>query len=169
MLTGASSTNFPSCGTPHSCPFRLSLLGQQPSLPWVHSQNPMFQHSAAPPHQQTHVSGWGIQGYGMDHPCRSYSVLPDLPTSEGASVSAYTSPAFQFSSRGAGLILFPLFFFLSFILLSCVGIFLIFLGVQGPLLLFSRCSVRTAQFVDTFLMHLWGEVNSIFFNSTILT
>ena len=27
-------------------------------------------------HWQTHVSGWGAQGRGKDHLCRSHSVLP---------------------------------------------------------------------------------------------
>ena len=39
---------------------------------------------------------------------------------------------------------FPLFFFfLSFILPSCMEIFLVILGVQGLLLQFSRCSVKS--------------------------
>lgn len=37
----------------------------------------------------------------------------------------------------------PISSFLSFILFGCVGIFLVFLGVQRVLLVFSRCSVRT--------------------------
>ena len=56
-------------------------------------------------------------------------------------------PLLSFSSppRGAGLVLLPLFFLfllLSFILPSYIGIFLVFLGVPGPLLVFIRCSVR---------------------------
>ena len=36
--------------------------------------------------------------------------------------------------------------------------------------MFSRYSVRIVPFVDVFLMHLWGEVNSMSsYTSTILT
>ena len=50
-----------------------------------------------------------------------------------------------------------------------VGIFLVLLGVQGPLLAFSRCCVGTASRVDVFLIHLWGERNSMSsYSSTIL-
>ena len=49
----------------------------------------------------------------------------------------------------------------SFILPGYTGIFLVLLGVRGLLLMFNRCSVRVVPFVDVFLMHLWGEVNSM--------
>ena len=56
-------------------------------------------------------------------------------------------------SRGAGSVSLP--FFLSFILPGCAGIFLVLLAIWGPLLVFSRCSVRTVSFVDVFLMYFW--------------
>ena len=40
MVAQASSANFPSCGAPYSCPFRLSLHSQQLSPPWVCLANP---------------------------------------------------------------------------------------------------------------------------------
>ena len=39
------------------------------SKPYVPASSPR-------PHQQTHNSGWGMQGCVMDHQCRSHSVLP---------------------------------------------------------------------------------------------
>ena len=65
--------------------------------------------------------------------------------------------------------LFPLSFFLSFILPGWVGIFLLLLGVQGFLLVFSRCSVRTVPVADVSLAYVWGEANSSSFYSVILT
>ena len=59
---------------------------------------------------------------------------------------------------------------LSFVLPGYVGIFLVLLGVQGPLLVFSRCSVRIVPFVDVFLTHLRGEMNSTSsYSSTIVS
>ena len=70
-------------------------------------------------------------------------------------------PAYLLSSS------FPL---LCFILSCYAGIFLVLSGVCGPLLEFSRCSVRIILYVNVFLMHLWGEVNCMSFYSTpILT
>ena len=80
-------------------------------------------------HQRTLISGWAMQGCGMDHLCRSHSVLPatdwllssppsprsspsvpDLPVGEGASPDVGTSPHLQFPARGAGPVLLPLLF-----------------------------------------------------------
>ena len=46
------------------------------------------------------------------------------------------------------------------ILPSYAGIFIVLSGVQGLLLVFSRCSVRIVASIDVFLMHLWREINS---------
>ena len=120
MAAWASSTNIPSCGAPYSHPFTMSLNSQQLSPSWVHSPNPMFQHPSPPLHQQTHDSGWGMQGCSMYHLCRSYSVLPatdqmlhshsspqsflsvpvDLPATEGASLRGGTSPLLQLPTPG---------------------------------------------------------------------
>ena len=144
------------------------------------------------PQYQTHISGWGVQGCGMDPQWRSYTVLPatdrllqcplspqifhsvpaDLPASEGAFLSVGTSPLLQVPPkrcRSHPVFSFLLFFFPFFILPGCLGIFLVLLGVQGPLLVFSRCSVRIVPFVDVVLMYLWGEVNSTSSYSAILT
>ena len=122
-------------------------------------------------------------GLGLTGLCRSHFVLPatdwllgspprprgspfvpaDLPTSEGAfpGVGLFLT----FSSPPGGQVLsgflsscFSL--LLSFILPGYMGILLVFLGVRGPLLMFSRCSVRIVPFVDVFLMCLLGEMNS---------
>ena len=62
MVSRAFSANFPSCGAPYSCPFRLSFHSQQLSAPWVHAPSPTFQHPAPPPQQETHDSGWVHRG-----------------------------------------------------------------------------------------------------------
>lgn len=42
-------------------------------------------------------------------------------------------------------------------------------GVWGPLLIFSRCSIRTFPFVDVFLMHLWEKMSCMFCCSALLS
>ena len=134
-------------------------------------------------HWQTHVSSWDMQSCDLDPLCRSHSVLPatdwllhsplrsqsspsvpaDLPAGEGASPDAGTCSLLQLPPRGVGPVLLPLlsFFPSSFFHLTWLcGIFLVFLDVQGPLLMFSRFSVIIVPFVDVFLMHLWGKLNS---------
>ena len=65
-----------------------------------------------------------------------------FPCCEWAFLRHFSSS--QFPTRHAGPFPFPLFFFfLSFILPSCMEIFLVMLGVQGLLLQFSRCSVKS--------------------------
>ena len=109
-----------------------------------------------------------MQGYDRDHRHRSHSVLPvsnellgsfsspwsssslsaDLPTSDQASPDVGTSPKLQFLHRVA----VPFYFFSSFsrllyfVLPSYAGIYLVLLGVWGPLLMFSRCFLRTLSF-----------------------
>ena len=81
-------------------------------------------------------------------------------------------PLLQLSPMGTAPILLPLLFLFPsfFILPGYMGIFLVLLGVRGPLLVFSRCSVRIVPFVDVVSMHLWGEMNSMSsYSSTILT
>ena len=53
---------------------------------------------------------------------------------------------------------FPFFFF--FVLCGYIEIFLVLLGIWGPLLVLSRWSVRIIPFVDVFLVHLCGEMLS---------
>lgn len=57
--------------------------------------------------------------------------------------------------------LYSCLFHLSFICL-------VLLGVWGLLLVFGRCSMRTAPFIDVFLMYLWEEMRSMTNNSAIL-
>ena len=105
-------------------------------------------------HWQTHVSGWGMQSCGSNL-CRFHSVLTpqtgccavlqalkavlaDLPTSKRAFLHAETSSFLQLPPGAQVPIHFPSFSFsllLSFVLPSYVGIFLVPLGVWGPLLL----------------------------------
>ena len=53
-----------------SLPTAVPSLGPL-SKPHFPARNP-------PPHQETHNSGWGIQGCGMDHVHQSHSVLPSI-------------------------------------------------------------------------------------------
>ena len=138
------------------------------SKPHVPAPNPC-------PHQRTHVLGWGTQGFGMDHVHRSQSVLPAIDWSlysppiapEAPLVSQLISllvrglprmqePLLSFSIPPPGAYI-PSHFLsssfsllLSFILPGYMGIFRVFLGVRGPLLVFSQCSVRIVPFVDVF-------------------
>ena len=64
------------------------------------------------------------------------------------------------------LLLLPL--FLHSVLPGHLGIFFVLSSVQGLWLVFSWCPVRTVPSVDVFLMHLWGEMNSLSYFSAIL-
>ena len=96
----------PSFWAPHSHPLRVSPCSQQQSSPWVCSPNPMFQHPPSRPHKQTPISGWGTQGCGTDHLCRSHSaphttdhvLYSPLGPQSSPSVSTYL-----LSSEGASL------------------------------------------------------------------
>ena len=135
-----------------------------------------------------------MQGCGTDHLCRSHSVLP---ATDGLLHSPLIAPETPLLSqlislpvRGLPQVWEPLVSFssplgvqvlscflsssfsllLSFILPGYVEIFLVLSGVQGPLLVYCSCSVRLVPFVDVFLMHLWGEMNSTSsYFSSILT
>ena len=139
-----------------------------------------------PLHQETHDAGWGVQGCGTGHVHSSYSVLPStdhllrsppIPW-RSLSVPADFPPVRGFSECGdlpspsaphQGCWSLPDSSFLSFILPSGEGTFLVLLGVRSLPLMFSRCSVRTVPFVDVLLTYLWGETNSASSYSTILT
>ena len=104
-------------------------------------------------------------------PPRPPYVPADLCMGERTSLNGGTSPYLQLPTRSAvpSYFLSSSFSLLPFILPGYVGIFLVLLGVQGPLLAFSRCCVGTASRVDVFLIHLWGERNSMSsYSSTIL-
>ena len=76
----ASSTNSLSCGSPHSHPFRLSLQLSFRTPTALLSLGLLFKsHFPAPklpPYQETHGSGWGMPGCGMNHKHTSYTVQP---------------------------------------------------------------------------------------------
>ena len=53
-----------------------SVSSQAMSLPFLGLlSNPVFQHLVPVCTSLTPVSGWGMQGYGTDHLCRSHSIL----------------------------------------------------------------------------------------------
>ena len=150
-------------GAPHSYPLWPSPHSQHHSPSWVCSPIPVFQHLVPVCTSLTPVSGWGMQGYGTDHLCRSHSILhatdhflryPPAPPSS-FSVQLIPHVLRDFSQTGTSLhiqpiasytglvhlpflLLFPPFF----ISLSYVGMFLALLGVKGPLLVFTRYSVN---------------------------
>ena len=115
-----------------------------------------------PPLQQAiQGSSWDAQGCSIDHARSSYLALPstdhplwrppwippkslsvpaDISTIGGGFPNVGTSLHLQHPS--ALFIGFLFSFFLSFLLLSCQGIFLVLLGVPSFLLVFSRCSVN---------------------------
>ena len=177
--------DFPVCGAPYSrrCCFTATAV---PSLGLL--SKPHFPAPSPALYQETHNSGWSVQGSSTDHEHSSLSCRPQtsccvpldherspsvpvaFPTGRVLLWVAGTSPHLQLPTRSAGPFPFPLFFlfFLSFILPSCMGTFIVLLGVQDLPLVFSRCFVRI-PFVDVFLMHLCGDVNSTFSYSAILT
>ena len=113
-----------------------------------------------PPLQQAiQGSSWDTQGCSIDHarsshlalpstdhplwhppwiPQKSFSVPADISTIGG--VFQVWGPPFTFSTPLLSLL--DSSFFLSFLLPSCQGIFLVLLGVPSFLLVFSRCSVN---------------------------
>ena len=186
MVVRASSTSIPGCGAPLSHPLRLFPCSQQQSSPRVCSPNPTSQYLSAPADTVSQAgTGRAVSRTPVYvslcpactdlllcsplSPWSSPSVPAD-PGSERASPDAEISPLLQlpigvqvpsrFYSSSFSLI--------SFILPGYSGIFLVISGVQGPLLVFSWCSVRIIPFVDVFLMHLWGEMNSVCSYSSII-
>ena len=161
-----------------SLPFPQAVSSQPTAVP-----SPSLLSKPSPcAHWQTPISGCCVQCCGMDHLFRSHSVLPATNVLMGSCPSPWSSPSvpaalpaseghpqmwkplLSFSSPpGAQVLscfLSSSFFLLPFVLLGYVGIFLVLFGVRGPLLVFSRCSVRIVPFVDVFFMCLWGESNS---------
>ena len=169
MVSWAFSANFPSCGAPYFCPFRLSFHSQQLCPPCVHAPNPTF--GAKPPSKTgDSCSGWDAQSRCANHVRSSYFVLPctDHPLHSPLIPRSFLSvpddfltvreffwvcgPTLPLASHQCccSLFWFLSSFFLSFFLPDCEDIFLALLGVQSPSLLFSRCSERTVLFVDVF-------------------
>ena len=131
-----------------------------------------------------------MQGRGPDHLCRSHSVLSVTDQLLDYPLNPQGSPLLQLISllvRGPPQTQGPLHAFGSPRGCRChpassplplpspfhpthhVGVSLVLLGAQDPLLVFGRCSVVTASRVDVSLIHLWGERNSMSsYSSTIL-
>ena len=112
-----------------------------------------------------------VVSLSSDSPRTSPFVPTVLFTYEGASPGVGTLPLLQFLQGHRyhpifSFIFPPLFLFHS---LSYMRIFSCPLGVQGPLLEFSRCSERTVQLVDVLLMYLWEEMNSTCSFSSVLS
>ena len=170
IVVMAFSTGIPGFRVPHPHPLMLSSHSQQQYPPLVCFPNPTLQNLAPGHPSQTEVHS--AVGQTL---CRSASVLPatdqlltspprpqispsvpsDFLADKGASPDVGASPHLQLPTRDSGPILLPLFLFSSFFCpaqlrgdLSCP------LGVQGPLLVFISCSVRTVPYVDVFLMCL---------------
>ena len=177
MVAQAPSTHFSSCGAPYCCPFRLSLHSQQLLPPWVCSPNPTFQHPTPSAPGDTRLRLWCIE---LCHGPSAWVLLcpachwPVAAFLSNPSLSQLIFPL----GRGLSWVREPLLFFrsppgvqapahflcslfISFVLPSYMGSFLVLLGVQGPLLVFSWCSVRAVPFVYIFLMYLWWEANSM--------
>ena len=189
MVSRAFSTDFPSCGAPYSCPFRLSFHSQKLSPPWVCSPNSTFR-NPAPLHNKQLTTQAGMHR-AVVQTMQAVLTLSCLPQTihwillkfpqKFFSVPAVFSTVRKFFwvwglpltfSFPPGLlvpVLIPLFLFSSYILPSCDRIFLVLLGVWSLLLMISRCSMRNVPFVDVFSMYLWGVMNSTSSYSTILT
>ena len=167
---------------PHSHPLSLSPHGQQQSPPRVCSLNPMFQ-PPAPMCTSRRLSQAGPRRavarttfIGLTLSCLPQTgccsllqapespLLSQLMSPQVRGLPQVWAPLLTFSSLPGAQVpscflssSFPL--LLSSVLPGHMRIFLVLLGVQGPLLVFSRCSVRIVPFVAVFLMHLWGEMN----------
>ena len=105
-------------------------------------------------HSWTHVSGWGTRGCGMNRLCRCHSVLPvpkarplsplisllvrGLPQMQEPLLTFSSSPGVHVPSN----FLSSFSFLYTLVLPSSVGIFLVLLGVRGPLLVFNGCPVE---------------------------
>ena len=169
----AFSANFPGCGAPYSCPFRLSFHSQQLFPLWIHTPDHPLQHPV-PLRSKRHMTQAAVRQAAartmrtiLTLSCLSQTVHCILLWSpEGPFLSQLISPTWGGFSECRGLSLpsashqgcwslfwFLFSFFLSFILPGWERIFLVFLGVQSLLLMISRCSVRTIPFVDVLLTY----------------
>ena len=186
MAVNVSSTNILHQSSTHSPPFRLSPCSQQQSSLQVCFPVPTFQHTALHAQWQAYIPGLGVQGCGMDHLCRSHSILcttdilfhSPLTAADAPLLSQLMSPSFEGISPDVGNFLSfqypqgcrshpissslptapPL---LSFILPSSSGISSVLSGVQDLLKMISHCSVRIVSSVAVSLMHLWRKMNSM--------
>ena len=172
--------------SPHSSPFMLSPCSQPQSLLPRHWPPKLELQASSPSlHQWTRISIWGIQGCGMDHLCRSLSVLhtscctslrgsEDLPPSWLISPPVMgllrvweTFPLHSSLSGAQVLSWFPSLSLFSFILSCHLEILLALSEVWGLLPTFSKYSVRIVTHRDVFLMYLWEEMSSTSFYSCV--
>lgn len=170
LVAMASSTGTSGFIAPHSHPLMLSPHSQKQYPPLVCSPNPTLQNLSPGHPSQTEVHNAVGQTFCMSpsvlpatdqlltsppRPHISPSVQSDLLADKGASTDDGASPQLQLPTRDSGSVLLPLFLFSSFFCLAQLhGDLSCPLGVQGPLLVFIRCSVKTVPYVDVFLMCL---------------
>ena len=143
------------------------------SSPQVSSPIPVLRYPA-PSHSNRHLSQAGecravAQNICVDLTlaCLPQTLVASLP-SDSPQISPFV-PTVLFTYEGASpggqvpshffFSFFPLFF--SFIYSLHEDFFLVPLGVQGPLLEFSRCPGRIVPCVDVLWVSLWEEMNSI--------
>ena len=185
MAVWVTSVSTPGSRLPPFHPLRLSPHRQWQSSPWICSLIPTFQ-LPAPVLTSGHTSQSGAHravtwtvyvGHSLSclpqtrhftlfqqpqillfcpnwFPCW-WGGFPGRGNLSSSSVS--TPPGAQvpshFLSSSFSLLI-------SFVLPSYARIFPVLSSVQGPLLVFSWCSVRIDPSVDVFLMHLWREITS---------
>lgn len=142
MVAWLSSAKYPVVELP--IPFLLECLLKATDVPSLSSVSKVHFSTPRPSlYQETHNSGWDAQERSTDRVHRSYSILPSTdwllhspPKSLSFSVDSPSvrgllwvwEPFLSFTSAPSlqGSCSFPIDFFLSFILTSCVGFFLSF-------------------------------------------
>ena len=110
MAVNVSSTNILHQSSTHSPPFRLSPCSQQQSSLQVCFPIPTFQHTALHAQWQAYIPGLGVQCCGMDHLCRSHSILcttdilfhSPLTAADAPLLSQLMSPSFEGISPDVG-------------------------------------------------------------------
>ena len=160
----------------------LTAKSSPPPHPGLLS-NPHFPPLSPRVHQQTHFPVWGMQGCGMDHLCRSHSVLSaqtglftllpqpqklpfcpilfphqcgGFPGCRSLSSASAAPPSSADPIPLPFLFFFPSFFHPTWL---CGDLSYRFRCPSSSA--FSQCSVRAVPSIDVFLMHLWREMNSM--------
>lgn len=167
----------------------LQAVSSQPTTvsPCVHSPNPTFQHPAPLPsnRQQLRLEHAGLQsGTSMlvliCPTCHRISCCAFLQAPEAPLLSQLICPMSRglpecrnlfcpsAPHQGCRYHSVSLFLFSSLSPTQLCDFSCPF-RCPGPLLVYSRHSVRIAPFLEVFLMYLWGQVNSISFYSAFLT
>ena len=141
-MLGEKMLLWQSCPSPRATPNNGTLPSGCPgaanssALPGSNLQSLSFNPH---PHLWTNVSGWGAQGGGTNHPCKSLSILPsanwllrspprpgsspsvlaDLPASQGTSQVVGTFLLTQLPPRGTGPVPIPFSLSLFFCFFFC--------------------------------------------------